>query len=161
MRLLENNLHSDLSDGSVFTKNIVHLIGSDFIRQITNVQHTVHLWRQTNLEFGEESKNISMQCEQRNDQTGYAFIRPRIIIANMRYPFYKRIAYVSKYAYLHCFVFAVLEPWRKLDLIFNLIFINKTFHGQNSQKCLACFGVCLAVAGFLFLCHSFSGYWAV
>ena len=42
-------LHSDLSDGSVFSKDVVHLLRRDLVGQVTNVQHPVHLGRQSNL----------------------------------------------------------------------------------------------------------------
>ena len=42
-------LHSDLSDGSVFSKDVVHLLRRDLVGQVTNVQHPVHLGGQSNL----------------------------------------------------------------------------------------------------------------
>lgn len=46
----EKNLHSDLSDSSVFTKNIIHLFTCDFVRQVSDVQDSIHFRWQTNLE---------------------------------------------------------------------------------------------------------------
>ena len=38
-------LHSNLSDGSEFAKNVVHFFRCDFVGQISNVEHSVDLWR--------------------------------------------------------------------------------------------------------------------
>lgn len=43
------HLHSNLPDGAVFAENVVHLIGGDFVWQISDVQHAVHLRRQPDL----------------------------------------------------------------------------------------------------------------
>ena len=43
------HLHSDLSNRSVFPKNIVHFLRCDLIRQVPNVQDPVDFWRQPDL----------------------------------------------------------------------------------------------------------------
>ena len=41
----KNNLHSYLSDCSILSENVVHLLGRDLVRQVPDVKNTVHLWR--------------------------------------------------------------------------------------------------------------------
>lgn len=44
------NLHSDLTDGSIFAENVVHFVGCDLVGQVSHIQHPIHLRRQSNLE---------------------------------------------------------------------------------------------------------------
>ena len=44
------NSQSYLSDGTIFTKYIVHVLGVDVKRQVSDVQDSVDLGRKTNLE---------------------------------------------------------------------------------------------------------------
>lgn len=39
-------LHSDLTNSSEFSKNLVHLFGRDFVWQIFDVEDAIDLWRQ-------------------------------------------------------------------------------------------------------------------
>lgn len=41
--------HSDLPDGPVLPKNVVHLLGRDFVRQVPDVQDPVDLRREPDL----------------------------------------------------------------------------------------------------------------
>ena len=46
------DLHSNLSDGTVFAEDVVHFLSSDFIGEVSDVQNTVHFRRKTDLENG-------------------------------------------------------------------------------------------------------------
>jgi len=44
-----NNLHTNLSYCTVFSKYVVHIFSSNLVWQIFNIQDSVHFWRQSNL----------------------------------------------------------------------------------------------------------------
>lgn len=65
---ISRHLHSDLPDGAVLAKYIVHFLARDLVRQITHVQDAIDLGGQTNLRGGEEkdgniTKSVNIRCE--------------------------------------------------------------------------------------------------
>ena len=44
------SLRPDLSDWSIFPKDVIHLLGSDLVGKVPDVEDPVHLGRQTDLQ---------------------------------------------------------------------------------------------------------------
>ena len=45
----DENSHSDLPDGPKLSEDVVHFFGGDFVGQIADIEHPVHLRRKTDL----------------------------------------------------------------------------------------------------------------
>jgi hypothetical protein len=52
------NLHPNLSDGSIFSKDVVHFFGGDFVRKISYVQDPVYLRGKSDLQLVYNKKCI-------------------------------------------------------------------------------------------------------
>ena len=53
-------LHSNLSNGAVLPKDVVHLFSSDLVRQVFDVQDSIHFRWQPNLNDNNISTHVCM-----------------------------------------------------------------------------------------------------